>query len=45
MAWSDGYLASEEVNLILARFSCLFSADSAQQQVLKQELEDYLEQR
>ncbi len=44
MAWSDGYLASEEVNLILARFSRLFSTDAGQQQVLKQELEDYLEQ-
>jgi len=44
MAWSDGYLAPEEVNLILVRFSHLFSADLAQQQVLKQELEDYLEQ-
>jgi len=44
MAWSDGYLAPEEVNLILARFSHLFTADAMQQQVLKKELEDYIEQ-
>ncbi len=43
MAWADGELASEEVDLMLDRFSRLFGSD-AQQQNLKQELRDYLMQ-
>jgi len=44
MAWSDGHLALEEVNLMLDRFSRLFVTDPAQQQALQQELQDYLTQ-
>jgi urea transport system ATP-binding protein len=42
MAWSDGNLAPEEVDLILLRLSKLFSTDVEQQQKLKQELRTYL---
>lgn len=45
MAWSDGNLAEEEVELMLDRFSALFAGDSpAQQQSLHEELRDYLMQ-
>jgi hypothetical protein len=44
MAWSDGHLASEEVDLMLDRFSGMFAADAPQQQKLRQELQDYLTQ-
>jgi urea transport system ATP-binding protein len=42
MAWSDGNLAPEDVDVILLRLSKLFSTDIEQQQKLKQELRTYL---
>jgi Tellurite resistance protein TerB len=44
MAWSDGHLASEEVDMMLDRFSGMFAADAPQQQKLRQELQEYLTQ-
>ncbi|HHP7245923.1 MAG TPA: TerB family tellurite resistance protein [Elainellaceae cyanobacterium] len=44
MAWADGGLAEEESNLMLDRFSQLFSKDSDQQAHLRHELQDYLMQ-
>lgn len=44
LAWSDGNLATEEVDLMLDRFSSLFAATAERQQVLRQELQDYLMQ-
>ena len=44
MAWSDGNLATEEVDLMLARFSGLFANDAQQQAELQKELRDYLMQ-
>lgn len=44
MAWADGELATEEVNIMLDRFSRLFATDAQQQQNLQQELRDYLMQ-
>jgi hypothetical protein len=44
MAWSDGSLAAEEMNVMLDRFSGMFAADAPQQQALRQELQDYLTQ-
>lgn len=44
MAWSDGHLAAEEVDLMLDQFSGLFASDEAQQQSLRQELQEYLTQ-
>ncbi|WP_088892833.1 TerB family tellurite resistance protein [Leptolyngbya ohadii] len=43
MAWSDGGLTTEEVNVLLDRLSQLF-ASSDQQQQLRQELQDYMMQ-
>ncbi len=43
MAWADGELATEEVDLMLDRFCSLFAADVEQQQ-LQQELRDYIMQ-
>lgn len=43
MAWADGELATEEVNLMLDRFCRLFAADVDAQQ-LQQELRDYVMQ-
>ena len=42
MAWSDGDLAPEEAELIIARLSQLFSTDSEEQKKLQTELRDYL---
>lgn len=42
MAWSDGNLATEEVDLMLDRFSSLFAATSERQQLLREELQEYL---
>lgn len=42
MAWSDGGLTTEEVNVLLDRLSQLFAADSQQQ--LRQELQEYMMQ-
>lgn len=44
MAWSDGGLSTEEVELMLDRFSGIFAADAPQQQMLHQELQDYMMQ-
>ncbi|NJL36713.1 MAG: TerB family tellurite resistance protein [Leptolyngbyaceae cyanobacterium SM1_4_3] len=44
MAWSDGHLASEEIDLMLDRFSGMFAADAPQQQHLRQELQEYMTQ-
>ena len=44
MAWSDGHLATEEVDLMLKEFSGLFSNNSEQQTELQKELRDYLMQ-
>lgn len=44
MAWSDGELAEEEVDLMLERFSQLFAGNREQQEKLKEELRDYMMQ-
>lgn len=44
MAWADGGLASEEVDVMLDSFSSIFAADAPQQEVLRQELQDYMMQ-
>ncbi|WNZ26813.1 TerB family tellurite resistance protein [Leptolyngbya sp. NK1-12] len=44
MAWADGGLATEEVDVMLDRFSSIFAADAPQQQMLRQELQDYMMQ-
>lgn len=44
MAWADGHLAAEEIDLMLDRFSSLFSVDTEQQQQIQAELRDYLMQ-
>lgn len=43
MAWSDGELAQEEVNVMLREFSSLFAMGDEQEQIA-QELRDYLMQ-
>lgn len=44
MAWSDGQLAHEEVEVMLVRFSEIFAKSPEQQRKLQQELQDYLMQ-
>ncbi len=44
MAWSDGHLAEEEVDVMLTRFSRLFSKDTAQQAAMSRELREYMVQ-
>ncbi|MEB3268865.1 MAG: TerB family tellurite resistance protein [Leptolyngbya sp.] len=44
MAWSDGNLAEEEVELMLSRFSGLFAAGHGSADHLREELRDYLMQ-
>lgn len=44
MAWADGHLASEEIDLMLDRFSGMFAADAPQQIQVRHELQDYLMQ-
>ncbi|MCT7951733.1 TerB family tellurite resistance protein [Ancylothrix sp. C2] len=44
MAWADGELAQEEVDLMLDRLSGLFAKESTQKEALSQELRDYLMQ-
>jgi tellurite resistance protein len=44
MAWADGDLAAEEVEIMLDRFSSIFAQDTAQQQHLRQELQNYMKQ-
>jgi hypothetical protein len=42
MAWSDGHLAVEEIDVMLNRFSQLFASDAEQQQALQTELREYM---
>lgn len=44
MAWADGELATEEVEVMLKGFSQLFAKTPQQQQELQQELRDYMMQ-
>jgi hypothetical protein len=44
MAWSDGNLAQEEVDLMLDRFVGLFADEANHQAQLREELRDYLMQ-
>lgn len=44
MAWADGGLATEEVETMLDRFSGIFAIDAPQQEMLRQELQDYMMQ-
>lgn len=44
MAWADGELSQEEVDVMLDRFSSLFATDAPQQRRLQQELRDYMMQ-
>jgi hypothetical protein len=44
MAWSDGNLAEEEVDVMLKQFSQLFTNGHGQQDALQKELRDYLMQ-
>ena len=44
MAWADGGLATEEVDVMLDHFSGIFAVDAPQQQMLRQELQDYMMQ-
>jgi hypothetical protein len=44
MAWSDGHLADDEVEVMLDQFSRLFANDAAQQAALRVELRDYMMQ-
>ncbi|MGB3266408.1 MAG: TerB family tellurite resistance protein [Microcoleus sp.] len=43
MAWADGELATEEVNLMLDRFCSLFDSGAGKEQ-MQQELRDYIMQ-
>ncbi len=42
MAWSDGHLAQEEVDIMLAAFSTIFSKNTDRQHQLQDELKEYL---
>lgn len=44
MAWADGELAQEEVDVMLDRLSGLFAKEATQKEALSQELRDYLMQ-
>ena len=44
MAWADGSVSREETEVILSRFSKLFSTEVEEQEELRQELRDYLTQ-
>lgn len=44
MAWSDGHLADEEVEVMLDQFSHLFAQGEAHRESLRAELRDYLMQ-
>lgn len=44
MAWADGGLATEEVEVMLDRFSGIFAVDAPQKTMLHQELRDYVMQ-
>lgn len=42
LAWSDGYLQEEEIEVIINRLSKIFSHDSQEQGQLQRELKDYI---
>ncbi|NET64206.1 MAG: urea ABC transporter ATP-binding protein UrtD [Moorea sp. SIO1G6] len=42
MAWSDGNMAPEEIDVMISRFSEVFATDAEQKQQLQQELQNYL---
>jgi len=42
MAWADGHLSQEEMELMLDNFSQIFAQEAQQQQQLREELRDYL---
>lgn len=42
LAWSDGQLSSEEIEVIIGRLSRVFSENQEEQENLQQELKDYL---
>lgn len=42
MAWSDGHLAEEEIEVMLNEFSRLFVIKETQQENLRQELREYM---
>lgn len=44
MAWADGHLAQEEIDVMLDRFSHLFANSDEQRQKLAEELRDYMMQ-
>lgn len=44
MAWSDGHLATEEIDLMLDRFSRLFANNDVQRQKLRDDLHEYVTQ-
>ncbi len=44
MAWADGHLADEEIEVMLDRFSALFAQTADQRDSLKQDLREYLVQ-
>ncbi len=44
LAWSDGSLAQDELDIMLDQFSGIFSDDAPQQRQLRRELQDYLMQ-
>ncbi|NJL44627.1 MAG: TerB family tellurite resistance protein [Leptolyngbyaceae cyanobacterium SM2_3_12] len=44
MAWSDGHLADEEVDVMLDQFSQLFAKETTQKEALRAELRDYVMQ-
>ena len=44
MAWADGSIAPEEVQVMVSRLSRLFAEDAEQQQHLQEELRNYLAQ-
>ena len=44
MAWSDGELAAEEVDIMLNRFSLLFANTDEEKEYLQQELRHYMMQ-
>ncbi len=44
MAWSDGHLAAEEVDIMLDRLSRIFATNAEQRHALQQELREYLMQ-
>ena len=44
MAWADGHLAQEEIDVMLDRFSSLFANSDEERQKLEQELRDYMMQ-